>query len=265
MNIARVVVLVVAVGAAAGALILGLNSRGEKQLETVPVAVAPPVAATDDVLVAADDLQLGKITVPEDFQWQPWPKDAINPVMIKKSDNDKIVAELAGSIVRANVFKGEPIRRERLIKGSGSGFLSAILPSGMRAVAINIDSQGANSAGGFILPNDKVDVIRTVKPEGGQQNTEFTSETILKNVKVLAIGQNVQEKNGQSVVVGSNATLELEPVQAETIILAQRTGQLSLVLRSILDSAPTAVETDKPVEHGTTIVRYGVSTESAVR
>ena len=265
MNFARLAVLIIAVGAAAGAVFLFLNGRApEPQAANVPV-VAPAPVTTDDVLVAAQDLTLGTSTTATDFAWQPWPKDSINPVMIKKSDNDKVVADLAGSIVRSNIFKGEPIRRERLIKAS-SGFLSAVLPSGRRAVAINIDAQGSTTAGGFVLPNDKVDVVRTIKPDGvNGQATEMQSETILKNVKVLAIGQNVQEKNGQSVVVGSTATLELDPIQAETVILAQRTGQLSLVLRSMLDSAPTAVETDTPTQRSTTIVRYGVQTESANR
>ena len=108
------------------------------------------------------------------------------------------------------MIAGEPIRREKLVKGQG--FMSAILPAGMRAVAINIDSQGATSAGGFILPGDRVDVIRTSRDaSAGASSDNYVSETLLQNVKVLAVGPNIQEKNGQSVVVGSNATLELDP------------------------------------------------------
>ena len=138
----------------------------------------------------------------------------------------------------------------------------------MRAVAINTDSQGATSAGGFILPNDRVDVVRTFHDDttkgmpGANANT-FISETILHNVRVLAIGQNVQDKNGQPVVVGSTATLELDPVQAETIILAQRIGQLSLTLRSIQDVNKEADPVQK-ADRGLTVVRFGYAADGAV-
>ena len=108
-------------------------------------------------------------------------------------------------------------------------------------------------------------MIRTIKPEGNNGG-DMLSETLLRNIKVLAIGQNIEEKNGQPVVVGSNATLELDPEQSEAIILAQRTGQLSLVLRSMLDaSADQGASTDKRGQRATTIIRYGVASESAGR
>ena len=120
---------------------------------------------------------------------------------------------------------GEPLRRERLVMGPHSGFLAAVLPSGSRAVAINIDAQGSSTAGGFILPNDKVDVIHIFHDEDAARkgiNNSFVSQIILTNVRVLAIGQNFQEKNGERVITEANATLELTPAQAETIVLAQR-------------------------------------------
>ena len=147
-----------------------------------------------------------------------------------------------------------------------SGFMSAILPTGKRAVAINIDSQGATTAGGFILPNDRVDVVRTYRPESKPGAAPagadaYQTDTLLTNVKVLAIGQNVQEKNGQPVVVGSNATLELDPGEAETVIQAQRTGQLSLVLRSMLDAHQTETVAARQAGHGLSVVRYGTISE----
>jgi pilus assembly protein CpaB len=181
--------------------------------------------------------------------------------MIKR--DDKVIADLTGSILRTSLYQGEPIRREQLIKGANSGFLSAILPSGMRAVAINIDAQGSTSAGGFVLPNDRVDVILTSKPASNNSSGgDFVSETLLRNVRVLAIGQNVQDKNGQTVVVGSTATLELDPVQAETIVLAQRTGQLSLTLRSMLD-ASNASEAMRMADRNTTVIRFGIESQGA--
>jgi pilus assembly protein CpaB len=261
MRIARVAVLALAVAAGGGAYYFSQTAKQPVETVASPAAPAPAPVQTEDVLVAAHDLPLGKMIAQGDLAWQAWPKDALTPGLIKKSENEKALTDMNGAIVRASLLGGEPVRRERLVKGPNAGFLSAVLPSGKRAVAINIDSQGATSAGGFILPNDHVDVIRTVKPDNGSGDVQ--SETLLRNVKVLAIGQNIEDKNGQPVVVGSNATLELDPAQAETIILAQRTGQLSLVLRSMLDaSADTAAPTKQDDQH-TTIVRYGVASDSA--
>jgi pilus assembly protein CpaB len=265
MNLGRLAILIIAVGAAVGAVVLAMGDRTPKTVDVAPVAAVQPPMATEDVLVAAQDLSLGATTKAADFAWQPWPKDAVNPLMIKKSEDEKAFTELSDSIVRVSMIKGEPIRREKLIKSGSSGFLAAVLPSGMRAVAINIDSQGATTAGNFIHPGDQVDVIRTVKPDNGSQNAEFQSETLLRNIKVLAIGTNVEDKNGQQVVTGSTATLELDPAQSEAVIQAQRTGQLSLVLRSIRDWSPTTPEEAKAEQRSTTVVRYGVQTETTTR
>lgn len=260
MRVARVAVLAVAVAAAGGAYYLTQSARAPRVVDTASAPPAPALS-TDDVIVAAHDLPVGKLIMQGDLSFKPWPKDSIGVGMVRQADGDKSMTDLNGSIVRFSVLAGEPIRRERLVKGPNAGFLSAVLPSGKRAVAINIDSNGGTSAGGFILPNDRVDVIRTVKPEG-TGGGDVISETLLRNIKVLAIGQNVEDKNGQPVVVGSNATLELEPVQAETIILAQRTGQLSLVLRSMLDAQGEPVQA-RQEDRATTIVRYGVPSESS--
>ena len=266
MRVARVAVLALAVAAAGGAFYITQTYKAPRVVDAAAPPPPAPTIATDDVAVAAHDLPIGKVVMQGDLSWQAWPKDSVAAGMIRKTDGDKSITDLNGSIVRTSFLTGEPIRKERLVKGPNAGFLSAVLPSGMRAVAINIDSSGATSAGGFILPNDRVDVIRTVKPEGqGPNGGEVLSETLLRNIKVLAIGQNIEEKNGQPVVVGSNATLELEPNQAETIILAQRTGQLSLVLRSMLDAQSETTPTARQEDRATTIVRYGVPSETSTR
>jgi pilus assembly protein CpaB len=157
---------------------------------------------------------------------------------------------------------GEPIRKDKLIKGANGGFMSAILPEGRRALAINIVSSGARTAGGFILPNDRVDVINTRRDDEAtriRQADAFVSETILQNIRVLAIGQNVQERNGEKVVIGETATLELDPRQAEVVTLAQRMGELALVLRSLSDASKPEENPVSRDEAGLTIVRYGVS------
>jgi pilus assembly protein CpaB len=248
-------------------------NSGQKAVAPVIQALPPPPQLpTDEVLTAARELPMGTVIAETDVTWTVWPKSAVSPGMLRKSDTPGIIADLKGGVSRASFFMGEPIRREKIVKGPNAGFLSAMLPSGSRALAINIDAQGSTSAGGFVLPNDRVDILRTFREdEGGSGGAAgaYTTQTLLTNVRVLAIGQNVQEKNGQSVVVGSNATLEVDPRQAEIITLAQRTGQLSLVLRSMLDmnggpSSPMQQE-DEPNSKGMTIVRFGVAQQAKSR
>ncbi|MBV8471902.1 MAG: Flp pilus assembly protein CpaB, partial [Hyphomicrobiales bacterium] len=147
-----------------------------------------------------------------------------------------------------------------------NGFMSAMLPAGKRAVAIKVDNGGDAYAGGFILPNDRVDVVTIYHDDDATKARGVPvvgARTILANVRVLAIGQNIQEENGKKVVIGANATLELDPAQAEMIILAQQTGNtnLHLVLRSLADSSgPTETVGDVNSSGGgnnLTIVRYG--------
>ncbi|MDQ6702222.1 MAG: Flp pilus assembly protein CpaB [Pseudomonadota bacterium] len=258
MKTARLAVLGVALAAGMGAAIL---ATGSKPPEVAAVQRPPPVTMTDDVMVAAKDLNFGAVLDASDLRWESWPKEHILEGLVRKSASPGGVEELQGSIVRSNFQMGEPLRRERLVKGPHSGFLAAVLPAGSRAVAINIDTQGSSTAGGFILPNDRVDVIHIFHDEDAARKgvaNSYVSQTILTNIRVLAIGQNIQEKNGERVIAGANATLELTPSQAETIVLAQRVGQLSLILRSMSDANAPA---GPPLNHnnGLMVVRNGVA------
>ena len=267
MKKSRLLVLVLAAASAGGAFLLANGSKPPAVPVEAPVATAAMPVATDEVLTASRDLPIGTVVADGDFAWQPWPKAALGASMLQRSAEPKALDDAKGSIVRNAFYAGEPMRHEKLIKGSGSGYMSTVLPSGMRAVAINIDAQGSTSAGGFILPNDHVDVIHTFAEQmkaNSAGTAPVVSETLLRNVRVLAIGQNVQDKNGQSVVVGSNATLELDPVQAETVVLAQRVGQLSLALRSVLDASKTEDGGERP-DKTLTVVRYGQTSEGEVR
>jgi len=261
MKAARILVLVVALGA--GGLAAFLASRPEK-------AVPPPapVAAMDtvDILVAANDIPLGQVLAPADVKWQVWPTAAAGPNFIRKSDKPDAVKDVVGSIVRTPFVVGEPIREAKLIKGNGSGFMAAILPSGMRAISTEISPE--TGAGGFILPNDHVDVILSRRDKEAEKAAGVelhTSEIILSNVRVLAIDQTIQEKDGQRVVVGKTATLELSPRQAETLALSRQQGTLTLALRSIADSnGPSVDNADAPSSkrNGISVVRFGQSTTS---
>jgi pilus assembly protein CpaB len=260
MKPAKLMVLGVAGVAAVSAVWLtsGLRAPQVVVKEAIPAQVIPMA----EVLVAGAELSMGSVVTAEQLRWQGWPRSSLSEAMITKDSLPNGIEDIAGSVSRAPTMMGEPVRKERLIKGTNGGFMSAILPEGRRAVAINIVSSGAKTAGGFVLPNDRIDVIRTGRDDDAaraRQAETFVAETILQNIRVLAIGQNVQERNGEKVIVGETATLELDPKQAELITLAQRTGELSLVLRSLAD-AGKSVET--PIlrdEAGLTIVRYGVS------
>jgi pilus assembly protein CpaB len=266
MKKARLIFLGVVLASGAGASYLVL-SRPEPQAPA-PVVQAPPPTSTEQVLVAARELNFGSVLQPADLSWQDWPKSASSQGVIRKADSPNAIDDVKESVVRGSFLQGEPIRREKLFKGGASGFLSAIVDPGYRAVAITIDDNGANTAGKFILPNDRVDVIRIYRDEDAAKSgagDPYISETLVTNVRVLAIGQNAQEKGGQPFASGTTATLELDPHQAETVILAQRVGQLSLVLRSMQDSqqanAPqTPDNQNRP--GAVTVVRAGVATQS---
>jgi pilus assembly protein CpaB len=260
MKAARLVVLTVAIAAGGVAAMLAGRSDKPPAVKTEPVAKI----ATVDILVAKSDISMGQKLSPGDVQWQEWPANAGTGNFIRKNDRPNAIEKLSGSIARAPFVSGEPIREAKLVNAKGSGFMAAILPSGMRAISTQISPE--TGAGGFILPNDHVDVILTRRQRDADKTSggdSHSSETILTNVRVLAIDQNVEEKNGQKVVVGKTATLELSPEQTETLALSQQLGSLSLALRSITDATqdnPTTEDKPGARRGGVNVVRFGVST-----
>jgi pilus assembly protein CpaB len=256
MKVAQIAVLGIALAAGSGA---ALMMSGTPQPSPVSAVEAPP-SPRIEVLVASSEVPMGHALKASDLRWQAWPVETGGTGLIIRGDAPAdVIEELSGSIARSSLLVGEPIRREKLIKGQG-GFMSAILPSGMRAVAISIDNRGSTSAGGFILPNDRVDVIRT--SEGVGEGASVVSEIILSNIRVLAIGQNVQERNGEKVVTGETATLELTPPQSEMIVLAQKVGQLSLALRSLADVSETGTPARETQPTALQVIRYGVQQQA---
>src|SRR6478672_1675734 len=238
MNTGRIIVLVIAL--AAGGIAAFLASGSDKN--SAPIAAAPPLA-TVDVLVAKNDIGLGQTVAAENLQWQTWTEQTSGGSFIRRKDRPEAMTEIVGSIARMAFIAGEPIREQKLVKANGSGFMAAILPTGMRAVSTEISAE--TGAGGFILPNDRVDVIlskREKQPDGANTNGStggndlILSEVILTNIRVLAIDQAPKEKDGQNAVVGKTVTLELKPDQVATISASRQGGTLSLALRSIADA-----------------------------
>jgi len=264
MYTARIIVLVIALAAGGVAAYLVSGSDDNKPAPAAPVAQLPTV----DILVAKSEIGLGQIIKPEDLQWQTWPAATASSSFIRRSERPNATTQIAGSIARGMFIAGEPIREQKLVKADGSGFMAAILPTGMRAVATEISAE--TGAGGFILPNDRVDVILTrhVKnPERPALPEIVVSEVALANVRVLAIDQAPKEKDGQNTVLGKTVTLELKPEQTIALAAARQAGTLSLALRSIADANAVEVNADEQAKRGVSVnvVRYGVPSQATAQ
>jgi pilus assembly protein CpaB len=226
------------------------------------------------VLVAAKDIQVGEKMVAGSIIWKEWPQDNVLEAMItreEKQDADTAMAEFRAIVP---MFEGETINEKKLVDPKGGSFMSAVLPKGMRAISVAISDR--SSAGGFILPNDRVDVILTRKLSSGTSGNQLVkSETVISNVRVLAINQTFrQAKEGEEVAIKGNetATIEITLQQAEIIARVESEGELALALRSIsesegrpLDEGPVLAEKyrssdSKPRNNDTLFVRAGIET-----
>lgn len=186
--------------------------------------------AVTKILVATHALPAGQFLQPNDIQWQPWPDDSMNSSYI--AEGSRALDDLTGSVVRAAISAGEPITDDRLIKKGDRGFLSAIMAPGTRAVTVQLQQNAG--LGGLVLPGDHVDVVLTaVVPGNGPTDPEHrASETVLEDIRVLAIDQKMSDMSNETVMARS-ATLEVTPKQAEILALVSDMGKLSLTLRAI--------------------------------
>ena len=261
MNTPRLVVLGLAAVAAGGAAFL---ARGFLGGGTPKVAAAvPPPVTTSQVLVASADLVPGRAVTPDQVRWQSWPKGSVDPSFITDVSAPSIDAVLKGTVVRSPMVAGEPITQTKIIHADQAGLMSATLTPGMRAVSIQISI--ASLAGGFIQPNDRVDLVLTA--DGGKK---FRATTILRNVRVLAIDQAFDNAKSQKPVSDvKTATLELTPQQAERVTRAQASGVLSLSLRSMVEqvadgqgrvaAARAKFNNNEAADSGeVSVIRYGV-------
>jgi pilus assembly protein CpaB len=262
MNRARIVVLTIAIGAGGVAAYLASGSDSKPPPQAEPVAQMQTV----DILVAKADIGVGQTVTPNDMIWQSWPTASASGSFIRRNDRPDATTQLAGSIARYPFIQGEPIREPKLIKANGSGFMAAILPTGYRAVSTEISAE--TGAGGFILPNDRVDVLLTRKLKNPNPTAPdiVQSEAILANIRVLAIDQAPKEKDGQNAVVGRTVTLELKPEQTATLAAARQAGSISLALRSIADANQVEVADDSVRQTSSiNVVRYGVSNPTTIQ
>jgi pilus assembly protein CpaB len=261
MNTQRVIVLGFALVAAGGAafLVRGMLGGGTQVVQ----AKAAPQIAMSEVLVASTNLTPGQALTTEQVRWEKWPSSSVDPSFITHdagSSEDEIVK---GSVVRAMILPGQPIIKTAIVHGDASGFMAATLGEGMRAISIPISVD--SSAGGFILPNDRVDVILTRKPEGNQ--SKGTAKTILSDLRVLAVDQTYRQEKDTRTVVGKTATVEVTPEQAEVVAAAAQSGVVALSLRP-LNTDTAAKESTAPKKRvaaydgPVSVIRYGLSGSS---
>ncbi|MAT35436.1 MAG: Flp pilus assembly protein CpaB [Ponticaulis sp.] len=235
----RILILVVAGGAAlmAAMLVRGMGSQPEPQVVDVTEAEVAPAVPLSQVLVSSSDMPIGYRISPDDLVWQDWPEELLTDNFFQAETSPDAKSELAGSIVRTPIYSGEPVLAQKIVNRGENGILAAVINEGMRGVAVEISVETA--AGGFILPNDRVDVILTYEVEVTENGTVVerpATQTVLQNVRVLAIDQTISEVEGESVVLGTTATLELTPRHSEILMLATRMGDISLTLRGVADA-----------------------------
>ncbi|HZC15888.1 MAG TPA: Flp pilus assembly protein CpaB [Caulobacteraceae bacterium] len=261
-----VVLAIAAIGAIGLALIVGALTRHKNAPAPVVIASSAPALPVAKVLVAKHDLPIGARLGPDDLAWQDWPANAVNPAFITDGQGARIapthpvsavfadqakqtvkaavqvvsgaagpMQQLYGSIVREPILANEPIINTKLVRGGEGGYMAVVLRPGMRAVAVQVNATTA--AGGFILPGDHVDVLQSHATGSGGDPSGYAAQTLLRNIRVLAIDQNSQPpKSGTQTQVGATATLEVSAADTEIVASAKRQGEVILALRAYSDA-----------------------------
>lgn len=272
--------LIILVGAAIAAMAAAFLVRNMAEPTTVTQTVTElqteiqtKEVSEVKVLVARRDMAIGDRLATSDFEWAPWPEMNIVEGYLTEADNSDAIERMAGAIVRIPIYNREPILPQKLVLADDSSLMAALLSPGMRAISVEISTESAS--GGFILPNDKVDVILTheVQVQTDQMVMERPiSTTIIKNVRVLAIDQVFKpDEGGGSSQIGNTATLEVSDKEAELVALSQRMGTLSLSLRPWSDAGEAMARDSRTDmlgggggQGGVTIYRNGAATAATL-
>jgi pilus assembly protein CpaB len=275
MSKTRIIVLGVAIGAAGLAALMAKGFIGKKpDKEVVEVNKVPMV----EVLVAAKDLSMGERLIDGSIVWRDWPKSNVVDAMVTKDEKPDALSVFQSARARLPIFKDEPVLDRKVVEPGQRGFMSAILPKGYRAISVGVSER--STAGGFILPNDRVDVLLTRKFDDAKGGKKVNTETVFTNVRVLAINQTFkQETSNENVTVteGKTATLELDPRQIEVLSMVESAGELSLALRSIAEGTDAGMGDGVPIVAekylndggegrsgtGRIIIRYGSESNTA--
>lgn len=263
MNIKRFGILGVSIVSGVAAFVL-ISSRPPVVVQAeAPAPLAPHVPsivnsgpAMVDLLVATRDLPVGSKLSRSDFRWAQavvgaHPVDAV----LRKGDGQdaQIEAEIVDSVIRQSLLAGEALNRRRLVKPGGGGYLAYTLPPGKRAVAVDIDVRGNRSAGNFVMPDDRVDILATELGSG--PGLAKPAATLIRDIRVLAVGQQLAPNpEGGTIIVGETITLEVDPAQAEQLAGAMP-GTLKLSLRPHGEKAEQVAITNNQIM----TVRYGIA------
>lgn len=238
MKPTSIVLLLVALIAGGLAAFLATQQSAPVTVVQGPTTVVQE--AKEQILVATAPIGLGQRLSSETVQWLDWPEGAVREDYITNAERPEALADVSGAVARFEIFPGDPITEAKLVR-TGQGYLSAVLEKGKRGVSVAVEA--ASASGGFIVPNDRVDVVLTRQSPSG-----LVSETIVRNVKVLAINLRLGETGttgtpanpeapNEAFQGSSIATLELDPQQGEAVINAAKVGTIALSLRSIADFA----------------------------
>jgi pilus assembly protein CpaB len=258
MDAKKVALLVIALIVAGGTAFL---ARSMFMQSATPEVAAAPQQLGPEVLVATRALPVGTIIEPDSFRFAPWPKDLVENAYYLKGEADP--AALAGTVVRDAVTAGQPLTQGALVKPGDRGFLAAALGPGMRAVTVSVSAQ--SGVAGFVFPGDRIDIVLTQQVAGDSGPALKASETIVRNIRVLATDQRTvteDEEGKKQVLTFSTVTLEVTPRIAEKIAVAQSIGQLSLSLRSIADNT---AELERAIASGEVKVPEGADANAEKR
>ena len=258
MNVKKIMLLVGALVIAAVTAIMAKNmfaGAGAEQAQAAAATQAVPVGPK--VLVARKALPVGTIIDAESLTFQPWPNEMMQSAYYTEGQPDSDMSKLLGTVVRYPITAGQPLTRGALVGPQDRGFLAAALGPGMRAVTVPVNA--SSGVAGFVFPGDRVDIVLTQEVGGGEGPPLKVSETVVRNVRVLATDQRIDSKgeDGKTEVrTFSNVTLEATPRIAEKIAVAQSVGQLSLSLRSIADNT---AELERAIASGDVRVPEGTN------
>ncbi len=231
--------IVLLVGALMVAVVTAIMAKNMFAGAGAQSAAAAPVPQGPKVLVAKKPLPVGTIIDATMVAFDSWPKDSVQPTYYQQGTPDADPSKLLGTVVRYPMTAGQPVTRGALVGPQDRGFLAAALAPGMRAITVPVNA--STGLAGFVFPGDRVDLVLSQQVEGGGDGDPLrVSETIVRNIRVLATDQRFTDKDedGKTVIkTASNVTLEVTPRIAEKVSVAQTMGTLSLSLRSISDQS----------------------------
>jgi pilus assembly protein CpaB len=238
MDVKKVILIIVALVVAIGAA-FGVNQMMRGSSAPAANAAAAPVADGPKVMVATRALPVGTILTADALRFQAWPEGLVKPDQYYVEGSAE-VSNLVGSVVRNPITSGAPVTKGALVNPGDRGFLAAALGPGMRAVTVPLSAD--QGVGGFVFPGDRVDLLLTLTLENEDDSKIklFTAETVVRNLRVLAVDQRTTptDENGAATpAIFATVTVEATPQIAERIAVARTTGTVSLALRSIADTA----------------------------